>query len=74
MSIKEKCLQVLREGPATAFDIALELELRIEQVQDCLKKQVARGVVVTRPFLQLLPHEQPRARQLYELVDYGVEA
>lgn len=73
MTITEKCLHVLREGPAPAFGIALELGLRIEQVQDCLKKQVARGVVVTRPFLQLLPHEQPRARQLYELADYGVQ-
>lgn len=74
MSRIARCIEVLREGPSSAFDVGLELGMPASQVHDCMKRLRDRGVVVSRPFVQMLPHEQPRARLLYELVDYGVQA
>ena len=74
MTNVDRCLEVLREGPATAFDVGMEVGLSSERVATCMLALIKRGVVVTRPFTQMLPHEPQRRLRLYELADYGVQA
>ena len=74
MTNVDRCLQVLREGPATAFDVGMEVGLPSERVATCMLALIKRGVVVSRPFTQMLPREPHRRLKLYELVDYGVKS
>ena len=72
MTNVDRCLEILREGPATAAEVGLEVGLSSAKVCDCMKALAKRRLIVSRPFVQLLPHEPERPMNLYSLVDYGV--
>jgi len=72
MTAAERCMEILREGPATAADIGLELGMSSRVVCDCLRHWVKMKRVKVRPFTRMLPHEPMQPVNLYELADYGV--
>ena len=73
MTIAERCIAILKEGPSPALDIALEIGVTKNQVHDSLRTPIAKGLVRRRQIFSLLPHEPQKEVFLYELADYGVQ-
>lgn len=75
MTIIERILGVLREGPSTAGEIALELGMDEREIGNRLGELKRRGAIVARPFYGVDMTERPghrwRPPNLYALVSYA---
>ena len=72
MTIIERILEVLREGPSTADEVALELGMNEREVGNRLGEMKRHGLVTGRPFYgDATTDRRGRPPNLYALVHYS---